>query len=143
MTLLRLTVSAASLLALTAAAVAKPVTLASETNLRAAPGTKSDVVGLMPRGETIEVGACDAGWCKVTWNGKEGFAIARNVGMASPPRTVAARGPRYAGDDYVPVSPPGVVYEDDAPVVYGPPAYYYYPYRGPYWGGGWGWRGGW
>jgi uncharacterized protein YraI len=51
-----------------AAAAAKPFTLAGETNLRAAPGTQSEVITLMPKGETVEVGACDAGWCEVTWN---------------------------------------------------------------------------
>ncbi len=143
MTLKRLVIAASALAALTATAAAKPVTLSAETNLRQAPGTNSAVVTLMPRGETVEVGDCDAGWCKVTWNGQDGYAISRNLGVASaaPAQRRVAR--RYANDGYVPVEPP-TVYEDDGPVVYGPPPGYYgyYPYRGPYYGG-YGWRGGW
>src|SRR4029079_17802384 len=75
----RTALAAAGLVALTAAASAKPVTLSTETNLRAAPGTKSDVVTAMPKGAAIEVGECDAGWCKITYDGKEGFAIERNL----------------------------------------------------------------
>ena len=145
MTLTRLAATAALLAALsatmTAAATAKPVTLGAETNLRKAPGTKSEVVALIPKGETVEVGDCDVGWCKVTWNGQDGYSIARNLGRAtaSAPRRRVVR--RYADDDgYEPVGPP-VVYEDGP--IYGPPDYYGY-YPGPYWyGGGWGWRGGW
>jgi uncharacterized protein YraI len=138
----RLTVTAAILALGATAAAAAPFKLTGDTNLRKAPGTGSEVVGLMPKGETVEVGTCDAGWCKVTWNGNEGYAIGRNVGQAGPV-TAQRRAParRYAGNDgWEPVDPPGTVYED-APVVYGPPPPYYgyYPYGGPYYYGP-GWR---
>jgi uncharacterized protein YraI len=84
MPLSRLMLSAALLAALSAAAAAKPVTLSAETNLRKAPGTKSEAIGLMPKGTEVEVGECDSGWCKVTWDGQEGYAIARNLGMVVP-----------------------------------------------------------
>jgi uncharacterized protein YraI len=92
MPLSRLMLSAALLAAMSVAATAKPVTLSAETNLRKAPGTKSEAVGLMPKGTEVEVGECDAGWCKVTWDGQEGYAIARNLGMVVPgaPREAAA-----------------------------------------------------
>jgi hypothetical protein len=66
------------------AATAKPVTLPAETNLRAAPGIKSEILTLMPKGSEINVGDCDAGWCKVKFGDKEGFAIGRNLGEAPP-----------------------------------------------------------
>ena len=140
MTLKRLVIATGVLAALTATATAKPVTLGTGTNLRQAPGTNSTVVTLMPKGETVEVGDCDAGWCKVTWNGQEGYAIARNLGAAPPPARRVAR--RYPNDGYVPVDP-STVYEDDGPVYYGPPPVYYGYYPRPYWYGGYGWRGGW
>ena len=84
MSLSRLMLSAALLAAMSAAAAAKPVTLSAETNLRKAPGTKSEAIGLMPKGTEVEVGECDSGWCKVTWDGQEGYAIARNLGMVVP-----------------------------------------------------------
>jgi uncharacterized protein YraI len=80
----RTTLAAVTVLALTAAASAKPLTLPAETNLRAAPGTKSEVVTLMPKGSEVEVGECDAGWCKVKFGDKDGFAIGRNLGEAAP-----------------------------------------------------------
>ena len=95
MPLSRLMLSAALLAAMSAAAAAKPVTLSAETNLRKAPGTKSEAIGLMPKGTEVEVGECDSGWCKVTWDGQEGYAIARNLGMIVPgaPREAAAQRP--------------------------------------------------
>lgn len=84
----RMTFAAVTVIAFTAAAAAKPVTLSAETNLRAAPGTKSEVVTLIPKGSQVEVSECDAGWCKVKFGDKEGFAIGRNVGEA-PAQTAA------------------------------------------------------
>lgn len=143
--------AAISLIALTAAASAKPVTLSSETNLRAAPGTKSDVVTAMPKGAAIEVGDCDAGWCKVSYDGKEGFAIERNLGATPPHAATASRSQpdmqklRRGYEDYFEgqgrndraadmqaqprrysqrAVPQDDYYDDDGPpVVYGSPAY--------------------
>ena len=84
----RTALAAVTVIALTAAASAKPLTLPAETNLRAAPGTKSEIVTLIPKGSEVEVGECDAGWCKVKFGDKDGFAIGRNVGEA-PPQTAA------------------------------------------------------
>jgi uncharacterized protein YgiM (DUF1202 family) len=89
--LLRLTSAAVLLAASASLAFAKPVTLPAETNLREAPGTKSNVVTLIPKGTEVEVGECDAGWCKVTANGKDGYVIERN--LSSTPK-VAPAGPR-------------------------------------------------
>jgi uncharacterized protein YraI len=96
MSLSRLMLSAALLAAMSAAAAAKPVTLSAETNLRKAPGTKSEAIGLMPKGTEVEVGECDSGWCKVTWDGQEGYAIARNLGMIVPGTPREAGVPRPA-----------------------------------------------
>ena len=93
MEFLRTTLSAATAIALTATASAKPVTLSAETNLRAAPGTKSEIITLIPQGSEIDVGECDAGWCKVKFGDKEGFAIGRNLGQGAP-QTATAGTPR-------------------------------------------------
>src|ERR1044071_4834722 len=78
----RMTLATITAVALTAAATAKPLTLPAETNLRAAPGTKSEVITLIPEGSEVDVGESGAGWCKVKFGDKEGFAIGRNVGEA-------------------------------------------------------------
>src|ERR1700744_473762 len=111
-------------------ATAKPVTLAAETNLRKAPGTDSEVLTLIPKGTTVEVGKCTNGWCEATLDDKKGFAIAQNLGMA---RRLPPRGP--AGKKEI---------GEGGPPVYGPryagPPVYYRPYwgYGPYYGYGWG-----
>lgn len=135
----RIAASAAVFTLLSAAgATAKPVAISTETNLRKSPGTDSEVLTLIPKGTTVEVGKCTNGWCQATVDGKDGYVIAQNVGMAPrrPPRG------RVIGEEEV--------IEDGPPVygpryVYGPPVYYGYgPYYGYGWGyGGWGYRGGW
>jgi Bacterial SH3 domain len=121
-----------------ACAVAKPIATTGETNLRKSPGTDSEVLTLIPKGTTVEVGKCTNGWCEASLDGKDGYVIARNVGMAPrrPPR-----GP-MAGDEMVEnVGPP--VYGPRPAYVVGPPVYYGYgPYYRPYGYYGWGW-GGW
>jgi uncharacterized protein YraI len=56
-------------------AMAKPAYVGSTVNLRAAPGTKSDVITKIPGGSLIDAGECSEGWCEVTWQDKKGFAI--------------------------------------------------------------------
>jgi SH3-like domain-containing protein len=142
MSFVRIAASAAIVTLLSAVgATAKPIVTTADTNLRKAAGTSSEVLTLIPKGTTVEVGTCTNGWCQASLNGQDGFVIGQNVGMASarrapPRRTVMA-------DDEVDdeVGPP--VYYGPRP--YGPPLYYGY---GPFYGGfygGWGWvyRGGW
>src|SRR5882724_4406863 len=91
-------------------ALAKPAAVSADVNLRKAPGTGSEVLTLIPKGTKVEVGKCNNGWCQVTWNGQEGFAIARNLGLGT--RTAARRRPPggYVPDDddgYEPAYGPG------------------------------------
>ncbi len=114
--------------------LAKPAYVASTVNLRAAPGTKSDIVAKIPGGSLIDAGACSEGWCEVSWEEKKGFAIQTALDMSGRvPRQAtnpaAARPPGYGPNaGYVPV---------DEPAYYAPPPGYYYgpgPYYRPYWG---------
>ena len=117
-------------------AFAKSVAIAADTNLRNGPGTDSEIVTLIPKGSTVDVSKCANGWCQVSWDGQEGYAIARNLGMAGALRQV--RRPAYVveGDDYGPpvAYGPGPVYVVPPPVYYGYGPYYY---GRPYWGRGW------
>ncbi|HET7888072.1 MAG TPA: SH3 domain-containing protein [Bradyrhizobium sp.] len=121
----------ASLL-LTGAAIAKPIATVAETNLRKGPGTDTEVLTLIPKGTTVEVGKCTNGWCEASLDGKAGFVIARNVGMA--PR----RAPRVAR-----LGAQVVEEEFEAPPVYYRPyrpyPYFYRPYPYAYYGRAWGW----
>ncbi len=120
-------------------ALARPATVAADVNLRKAAGTDSEVLALIPKGSKVEVGKCANDWCQVTWNGQEGYAVARNLGLGGPKR------PRQVvGDEDGEYGPP-IVYGPRP--GYGPPPAYYgygpYYYDGPYYGGYWGGRGGW
>ena len=117
-----------------AGALAKPITTTADTNLRKSAGTDSEVLTLIPRGTSIELGKCSNGWCQATFEGKDGYVIARNVGMAPRPQPP---GPPPADEEIVEDAGPPVYYS--RPYVVGPPVYYGY---GPYWRGyygGWGW----
>src|ERR1700728_4464968 len=145
MSFVRIAASAVVFTALSAAcATAKPVVTTGDTNLRKAPGTESAVVTLIPKGTSVEVGKCTNGWCQVSFDGKDGYVIGKNVGMAAA-RRPPPRGPMVAEEEVVDegYGPPG------PPVVYGPPRGYYGPpgyypygpnYRGWGYGYGWGWR---
>ena len=109
-------------------ALAKPAYVMTTVNLRASPGTTSEIVGKIPGGALIDATDCAEGWCAVTWQDKSGFAIQTAIDLSGrvPPR---AAGPGY---------PPrgGYVEDDDEEQVYvaPPPVYYGGPYYRPYWG---------
>jgi uncharacterized protein YraI len=130
MSLARIAASAAVFTLLSAVcATAKPIATTAETNLRKEPGTKSEVLTLIPKGTTVEVGKCSNGWCQASLTSQDGYVIAQNVGMAPVRRP--PHGPQVYDEEV----------EDDygPPPAYGPPAYYRYYGYGPYYGYGWGW----
>lgn len=114
-------------------AVAKPAYVVSTVNLRAAPGTKNEIVAKIPGGSLVETKDCSEGWCEVTWKDQSGFAIQTALDMSGRvPRPVAA--PAYARR--------GGYVADEEPVYYDPPPPVYY-YDGPYYRPYWGWHGRW
>ena len=142
MSFVRIAASAALVTLLSAAgATAKPIATTADTNLRKSAGTDSQVLTLIPKGTTVEIGKCSNGWCEASLNGQDGFVIAQNVGMAParrpPPREPGGVVEEEIDDGY---GPPVRYY--GAPVYYGYGPYYGYGY-GPYYGYGWGYRAGW
>jgi Bacterial SH3 domain len=117
----------------------------ANVNLRSGPGTDSEVLATIPGGSRVQITSCDGEWCAVTWNGRSGYAIARNLGAA--PRQARAYRPPPGAGRYV-EGPP--VVEEGPPVIYGAPGYYgppavvyapgYYAYGPHGYGGGYGWR---
>jgi uncharacterized protein YraI len=112
----------------------------ANVNLRSGPGTDAAIVATIPGGSPVRVESCDGEWCAVTWNGRSGYAIARNLDTSGTRRVTRYQPPRPG----IPPQAP-LVYEQP-PVFYGPPvvyapyaySYYYGPRR--YYGPGWGWR---
>jgi len=138
------TVVGLAIACIAAPALAKPAYVASTVNLRAAPGTGSEIVAKIPGGSLVDTGGCDGGWCEISWQDKKGFAIQTSLDMSGrvpQQRTVAAaaapnyrqgpqgpRGPRVVEGPEVVDDP--VYYDAPPPVVY---------YRGPYYRPYWGW----
>jgi len=136
MTMTRLAAVAAALTMLGAAPIAAaPAYVVSTVNLRAGPATTNDIVTKIPAGSLIEANNCKDGWCEVIWQDKNGYAIATALDLSGkvPVRRAA---PRAIPGRYVEVEP--------APVVVGPPVYYYgyrpYGYYRPWGYRPWGYR---
>jgi uncharacterized protein YraI len=128
-------------------ALAKPAYVASTVNLRAAPGTGSEIVTKIPGGSLVDASACDQGWCEVAWEDKKGFAIETALdrsGRVPQQRAAAAAAPAPTYRQ-VPQGPRGPQVVEgpevvDGPIYYdAPPPVVYYggPYYRPYY---WGWR---
>ena len=108
----------------------------SNVNLRGGPGTNYALEKLIPAGSPVEVKECKNGWCKVVFEGADGYIIETSLaprahGTAAKRRFAPA--PGYAG--------PPPAYSMSPPRYYPPPPYGYY-YYGPYYLPYWGWRGG-
>jgi Bacterial SH3 domain len=86
----------------------------AKVNLRSGPGTESEILASIPTGSTIDVGQCEGEWCAVTWNGRSGYAIARNLDL----------GGSHQASSYPPPAQPGGYPEghDYPPGAYSPPA---------------------
>ena len=122
------------LLGATALASAKPAYVPSTVNLRAAPGTSSEVITKIPGGSLIDAGECSEGWCEVTWQDKKGFAIQSALDMSGRvPAQRASPSPGYQGRLYT--NEP--YYVEEPPAIYYEPRPYYYGYYGPYYRRGW------
>jgi len=51
----------------------------AEARLHRAPAMQSEVVAVVPKGSHVAASACTGGWCYVNWNGKQGYALAKNL----------------------------------------------------------------
>ena len=130
--IVRLALGAGLVLCAASDALAKPAYVGSTLNLRAAPGTTSEIVGKIPGGSLVDASECTEGWCAVTWQEKSGFAIQSALDLSGrvPARRTVVRRPVY-------VDEPPIYYRVDPPPFYARPYPYYFgrPYYGrPYYG---------
>jgi uncharacterized protein YraI len=61
----------------------KPSATIASVNLRKAPRMDSEILALIPKGTIVEVGDCRDGWCRVSRNGQDGYAVGRNLSIAA------------------------------------------------------------
>jgi len=62
-------------------------------NLRSGPGTDQEIITTVPARSMVQVSGCTGEWCEVTWNGRSGYAIARNLSIGAP-RQAGPYGPQ-------------------------------------------------
>jgi len=121
-------------------ALAKPAYVGSTLNLRAAPGTGSEIVAKIPGGSLVDAGGCEEGWCEISWQDKKGFAIQSGLDMTGrvpQQRAAAAPAPAHRPAAQAPQVVEGPEEIVEGPVYYrAPPPVVYYggPYYRPYWG---------
>jgi hypothetical protein len=80
-----------------------PGIVTRQVNLQQAPTSESAVLASIPRGRAVKVEKCTNGWCYVSWNGRSGYILAKDVSIGVPTRrsTDADRqgAPGEAGND--------------------------------------------
>jgi uncharacterized protein YraI len=109
------------LLASATFATAKPAYVLTTVNLRAAPGTGSEIVTKIPGGSLIDASGCSDGWCEVTWQEKTGYSIQTALDLSGRvPRSPAAVAPAYRPRRGYIVEGPPIYYDPPPAVIYGP-----------------------
>jgi len=74
-------------------AEARNVTPTANLNVRSGPGTSYSVLGVLPVGSNVYVGACTDGWCSVKLGGLAGWSNASYLEAHIRPPVVIVRPP--------------------------------------------------
>src|SRR5437764_4557653 len=85
-------------LAVTAGAATSRTT--GQVKLHASPDARSATTATLPAGAIVEVSSCSASWCRVTWQGRSGWASRRY--LTSPTQQKAGHGYRNSDGDWIP-----------------------------------------
>jgi Bacterial SH3 domain len=54
----------------------------NEAKLQQTPSDASKVLAIIPPSSAIKVGACSNGWCRVSWNGREGYVLTKSIHLS-------------------------------------------------------------
>ena len=84
-----------------ASALARPAITTFNANLRSGPGVDAPVVTIIPDQSLIDVGSCSGSWCRVNWDGAEGWLSRTLIASTSGRRTIVP-GPGAAPDAVAP-----------------------------------------
>jgi hypothetical protein len=90
---------------LLSAGAVSAATITDYLNLRTGPGTSYSVIDVMPAGSEIVVSRCRTSWCRVVWNGAEGYAFRDYISSGEPvyqgpPAGAVASPPYYGASPY-------------------------------------------
>jgi hypothetical protein len=79
-----------------------PGIVTAQTDLQQAPASGSKVLAVIPKGSAITVGDCSNGWCRVSWNGHDGYVLTKSMRLAEGAHREipeANQPPLYGDDD--------------------------------------------
>jgi len=57
-----------------------------QTRLRQEPASEGKILAVIPKGSAIKVGDCSNGWCRVSWNGLDGYILTKSMRVAGGAR---------------------------------------------------------
>ena len=87
-------------LAASAAGCSDPGFVTVQTELRQGPAAESKSVAVIPKGSAIRVSDCSNGWCRVSWNGRDGYILTKSVHFNESSRNrPEPNQPSLSGDD--------------------------------------------
>jgi uncharacterized protein YgiM (DUF1202 family) len=55
----------------------------AQVELQQAAAADSEVLATIPKGSTVKVSNCTNGWCSASWNGRNGYVLAKHVRSGS------------------------------------------------------------
>lgn len=84
-----------------AGALARPAITTFNANLRSGPGVDNPVVTIIPDQSLIDVGSCTGSWCRVNWDGSEGW-LSRTLIASTSARRAIVPAPAVAPDVVAP-----------------------------------------
>jgi uncharacterized protein YraI len=54
-------------------------TITTQVNLQQTPASQSKVLTTIPKGSVVKVSDCSNGWCRTSWNGRDGYILTKSV----------------------------------------------------------------
>lgn len=99
------------------AACSDPGIVTVQAELREAPASESKLLAVIPKGSAIRIGDCSNGWCRVSWDGRDGYMLTKSVRLGGGARSdiLGAGQPEEIDDDASPAAPDGASVTPSAP----------------------------
>jgi uncharacterized protein YraI len=87
--------------------IAQTSYVTADVNQRTGPGVQYSAVRTLPQGTAVELEGCQGSWCRISYNGDDGWIAARYLNQQGSPTTTGGGGssaPTLAPSQ--PVQPP-------------------------------------
>jgi uncharacterized protein YgiM (DUF1202 family) len=58
-----------------------------KSRLQRAPAKESEVLATIAKGSTVKIAQCSNGWCRASWNGRDGYILTKNLRIGAGARS--------------------------------------------------------